>query len=162
MPMQRSTAWLAAAALAALSAHGPAEAVPPAGGAAAPQASRYAAGAMPEKAKRYYALTWGVQDLSAKLVESGSLVRFNYRIIDAKRAAPFQDKSSAPAMIDLRRQVSLVVPTMEKIGPLRQATAAEEGKTYWIAFSNAGGHVKPGDRVSVVIGSVRIEGLIVE
>jgi len=38
----------------------------------------------------------------------------------------------------------------------------ENGKTYWMAFSNKGSLVKPGHRVSVVIGPVRIDGLIVE
>jgi len=54
------------------------------------------------------------------------------------------------------------VPTMEKVGPLRQSGAAEAGKTYWVLFSNRGRVVHDGDRVSVVIGSFRVDGLVVQ
>ena len=65
-------------------------------------------------------------------------------------------------MLDERSHAVLSVPTMEKVGPLRQSMAAENGKSYWMAFSNKGGPVKQGDQVSVVIGPVRIDGLIVQ
>ena len=51
---------------------------------------------------------------------------------------------------------------MENIGKLRQSTPAEEGKSYWIAFSNKGRRVKRGDHVSVVIGQFRADGLVVD
>jgi hypothetical protein len=124
--------------------------------------SPYAAKPMPESARNYYALYWGVDELSAKLMESGALVRFNYRVVDATKAQALQDKAASPTMIDEKAKVSLVVPTLEKVGPLRQAMPVENGKTYWMAFSNKGSLVKPGHRVSVVIGPVRIDGLIVQ
>jgi hypothetical protein len=59
--------------------------------------------------------------------------------------------------------VSLVVPQMEKVGQLRQASEnLEAGKSYWMAFSNAGRRVKRGDRVNVVIGNFQAQGLVVE
>lgn len=124
--------------------------------------SRYLAKPMPESARNYYAVYWGIDQLSAKLMESGALIRFNYRIVDATKAQALQDKAASPSMIDEKARVSLVVPTLEKVGPLRQAMAVENGKTYWMAFSNKGGMVKAGHRVSVVIGPVRIDGLVVE
>jgi len=128
----------------------------------AKKTSRYAAMPMPESARNYYAQYWGVDQLSAKLMESGALVRFNYRVVDARKAQTLQDKAASPTMIDEKAKVSLVVPTLEKVGPLRQAMPVENGKTYWMAFSNKGSLVKSGHRVSVVIGPVRIDGLIVE
>jgi len=95
--------------------------------AAAKKASHYAAGAMPEKARTYYAMNWGVDQMSAKLTESGALVRFTYRVVDAKLAQVMQDKASAPTLIDDVAHVSLVIPTLEKVGPLRQAMAVENG-----------------------------------
>src|SRR6266705_1813139 len=85
---------------------------------AAKQLSRHRAAGMPESARQYYAMTWGVDQLSAKLAESGQLVRFNYRVIDATKAAPLNDKSSSPQLIDVKARVALQVPTMEKVGPL--------------------------------------------
>lgn len=126
------------------------------------QPSRYTAGAMPAGARNYYANTWGVDELGTQLAESGQLVRFSYRIVDATLARPLLDKVSNPSLLDERRHAVLAVPQMEKVGPLRQAGTAEAGKTYWVLFSNRGGVVQPGDRVSVVIGSVRIDGLVIE
>jgi len=125
-------------------------------------AARQRAAPMPPSARQYYAITWGVDELSAKLVESGQLVRFNYRVIDAVKAAPLNTKASSPQMFDGQAHVVLQVPTMEKVGPLRQSTAPENGKSYWMVFSNKGNYVKPGHRVSVLIGPVRIDGLIVQ
>lgn len=128
---------------------------------AAKKSSHYVP-AMPAGARQYYATTWGVDQLSAKLVESGQLVRFDYRIIDAAKAAPFNDRASSPQLLDERAHVVLQVPTMEKVGPLRQSMAPEIGKTYWMVFSNKGHYVKQGHRVSVLIGSIRVDGLIVQ
>jgi hypothetical protein len=126
------------------------------------QPSRYTAGGMPAGARNYYATTWGVDGLGTQLAESGQLVRFSYRIVNAALAKPLLDKVSNPSLLDERRHAVLSVPQMEKVGPLRQTGPAEAGKTYWVLFSNRGGVVQPGDRVSVVIGSVRVDGLIVE
>jgi hypothetical protein len=126
------------------------------------QPSRYTAGGMPAGARSYYATTWGVDELATQLAESGQLVRFGYRIVNAALTKPLLDKVSNPSLLDERRHAVLSVPQMEKVGPLRQSGPAEVGKTYWVLFSNRGGVVQPGDRVSVVIGSVRIDGLIVE
>src|SRR5579885_2507124 len=107
-------------------------------------ASRHAAGAMPASARAYYSSTLGVDELSTQLAESGQLVRFSYRIVDMVLAKPVLDKISSPTLLDERAHAVLSVPTMEKVGPLRQSGVPEAGKTYWVLFSNRGGVVKPG------------------
>ena len=124
--------------------------------------SRAVSGGMPASARNYYAALYGVDQLSAELAESGQLVRFSYRILDAQLAQPFLDKVSNPQMLDEHARAVLSVPSMEKVGPLRQGGSVDVGKVYWVLFSNRGGVVKHGDRVSVVIGTRRIDGLIVE
>ena len=47
-------------------------------------------------------------------------------------------------MIDEKARVALQVPTMEKVGPLRQSMAPENGKAYWMVFSNKGNMVRKG------------------
>ena len=105
---------------------------------------------------------WGVDSLSVKSVESGEIIRFTYSIIDANKAKTLNDKKNEPSLIDPQAGVKLVVPTLEKVGQLRQSSAPEAGKAYWMAFSNKGRHVKPGHRVNIVIGNFRAEGLIVQ
>ena len=114
------------------------------------------------KAGRYYRLVWGIDSPTVKLTESGELVRFSWRVLDPDKAQVLNDKRLEPSLVDPQAGVSLVVPTVDKIGPLRQRTPPEEGKSYWMAFSNKGRKVKRGDRVNVVIGEFRGEGLAVE
>jgi hypothetical protein len=95
-------------------------------------------------------------------MESGELVRFAWRVVDADRAGVLNEKKVAPSLIDPQAGVSLVVPTLDKVGQLRQSAPPEVGKSYWIAFSNKGRIVKRGDHVNVVVGPFHAEGLAVD
>lgn len=130
--------------------------------AATHQKTRFPAGGMPNSARSYYADLYGVDELSAQLTESGALVRFTYHVIDARKAQPFQDRAVQPNMLDQASHAVLAIPVMDKVGPLRQSMPAKNGMTYWMAFSNKGGPVKAGHAVSVVVGTIRIDGLIVQ
>jgi hypothetical protein len=124
--------------------------------------TRYRPNKFSRRAGLYYGLEWGIDSLSVKSVESGELIRFNYRVIDAAKAKPLNDKKSEPQLFDKRAGVKLVIPSLEQVGLLRQSATPEVGKVYWMAFSNKGGPVKRGDRLGVVIGKFRAVGLIVE
>ena len=123
---------------------------------------RYRQNRVAAKARQYYALTWGVDSLAVRSVESGELIRFTYRVLDVEKATALNDKKNEPSMIDPAAGVKLVVPSLEKVGKLRQSSTPQAGKMYWMAFSNKGGVVKPGHRVNVVIGEFRVEGLVVQ
>jgi hypothetical protein len=114
------------------------------------------------RAKMYYQGAWGVDSFRVKWAESGELVRFSWRVVDPAKAAALNDKKAEPTLIDPQAGVSLVVPEVSNVGKMRQASTPEAGKSYWMAFSNVGRRVKRGDRVSVVIGKFRAEGLAVE
>jgi hypothetical protein len=117
---------------------------------------------LPMQAQRYYEGVWGIDSLTVKYTESGEMIRFSYRVLDAEKAAALNDKRTEPSLIDPQAGVKLVVPQMEKIGQLRQSSTPMPGKQYWMAFSNNGRLVRPGHRVDVQIGSFRAEGLVVE
>jgi hypothetical protein len=123
---------------------------------------RYQPNRFSKRASVYYGLVWGVGSLGVKAVESGEIIRFSYRVLDAGKAKALNDKKAEPSLIDPQAGVSLVVPSLEQVGQLRQSSTPEAGKSYWMAFSNSGRLVKRGDRVSVVIGQFRAEGLVVE
>jgi len=124
--------------------------------------SRYQPARFAARAGEYYRLLWGIDSLSVKWAESGEVIRFTYRILDADKAKTLSDKKLEPSLIDNQAHVKLVVPMMDKVGKLRQTNAPESGKTYWMLFSNKGGYVKRGDRVDVVIGNFRADGLVVD
>jgi len=125
-------------------------------------ASPYKPNRFPKRAGMYYGDVWGIDLLSIKSTESGELIRFSYRVLDAAKAGPLNDKKSQPTLVDPRAGVELVIPSLEKVGQLRQSSTPVEGKIYWMAFSNAGRHVKKGDQVEVHIGQFRAQGLVVD
>jgi hypothetical protein len=127
-----------------------------------PRRSPYAPDRFSGRAGMQYELFWGIDSISVKLVESGELVRFSYRVLDPGKAQVLNDKQSEAKLEDPKSGVSLVVPTMEKIGQLRQTAAPEAGRSYWMTFSNKGRRVKRGDRVNVVVGQFRANNVVVD
>jgi hypothetical protein len=143
----------------------PAPAPVPAGAAkpAAPGApTRYLPSRFSARAATFYSAVWGVDSMTVKAAESGELIRFSYRVLSADKARTLNDKKAEAFLIVPDIGIRLSVPSLEKVGQLRQSSTPESGKFYWMAFSNPGRRVKPGDRVNVVIGQFHVDGLIVE
>ena len=130
--------------------------------AGAPMRVHYQPDRFAGRAGQYYRLIWGIDSLSVKWAESGEVIRFTYRVLDPQKAKGLNDKRQEPSLVDEKAHVKLVVPTMDKVGKLRQTSSPESGKTYWMLFSNKGGYVKRGDRVNVVIGNFHANGLVVD
>jgi hypothetical protein len=114
------------------------------------------------RAGKYYSLVWGVDLLTVKAVEQGELIRFSYEVLDPAKATVLNDKKLEPKLVAPDANAVLVIPSLEKVGQLRQSSTPEAGKSYWMAFSNPRRTVKRGDRVSVVIGQFHADGLVVE
>lgn len=109
-----------------------------------------------------YRRLWGVDNMVVRETSSGFMLRFSYRVVDANKARVLNDKKNTPYLIDERTGIKMEVPTMEKVGQLRQVATPEEGRQYWMVFSNRGLSVRPGNRVDIVIGNFRVNGLVVE
>ena len=120
------------------------------------------AGARSRRGELYYGRRYGVDQLTVRSTASGSSLEFRYRVLDPDKAAVLQDKRLRPVLIDRATGARLTVPTVEKIGELRQAVEPEAGREYWMIFSNPGKLVKPGSRVDIVVGPLRVSGLYVE
>ena len=114
------------------------------------------------KSRQFYSAAWGVDKLRANYTSSGNLIRFTFRVVQPKLAKPLGDHEASPYMFARRAHAVLQVPTMEKIGQLRQLGTLEPQKEYWMVFSNKGNLVRPGDRVDVIIGKFHADGLLVE
>jgi hypothetical protein len=117
---------------------------------------------MSDKARNFYPAAWGVDHLRTTYTSSGNLIRFSYRVVEPKLAKALGDHESTPYLYAPRSHAMLQIPTMEKIGQLRQLNAAEADKEYWMVFSNKGNPVRRGDRVNVIIGKFHADGLLVE
>src|SRR5205814_4802889 len=124
--------------------------------------SRYRPNRFPKRAQSYYGVVWGLDSLSVKAVESGALIRFAYRVLDPEKAKILNDKKVEAFLESPAENVKLSIPSLEKVGQLRQATTEESGKSYWMAFSNPRRTVKRGDHINIVIGKFHANGLLVE
>jgi hypothetical protein len=134
--------------------------------AAAPAQTRkkspYRPESMPRSARTFVAVTAGVDDIKVRRTNAGNLIRLSWRVTNAAQAKALNDRKATPYLIGHTSHAMLQVPVMDKVGPLRQSTAPEAGKEYWMMFSNKGDVIKTGERVSVVIGTFRVDGLLVE
>ena len=109
-----------------------------------------------------YMRLWGIDNIQVRATASGSMIRFGYRVVDATKAKTLNDERAAPYLLDAATGARLEVPETEMMGKLRQVAAPLNGREYWMVFLNGNRLVRPGSRVSVVIGKFRSDGLVVE
>jgi hypothetical protein len=105
---------------------------------------------------------WGIDDVHVRSTASGALVRFSYRVVSADKAKILNSKDATPYLVDEQHGLALQVPVMEQVGQLRQVATPQDGRDYWMAFSNKGRYLKPGNHVTLIVGNLRINGLVVE
>ena len=106
----------------------------------------------------------GVEAVALRPSMGGAVLDFRYRVIDAKKALPIFDRKLKPYLLDATGTVALGVPEDQKQGSLRASTRNPPvaGKQYYVFFANAHGSVSRGERVSVVLGPCRIDGVTVD
>ena len=94
---------------------------------------RYHPNRFPKRAGEYYGLVWGVDLLGVKAMESGKLIRFNYHVVDGDKAKPLSNKDVEPLLNSPEHGVQLVIPSLEKVGKLRQTkhSRSPAGLTGW-------------------------------
>ncbi|MGE0081815.1 MAG: hypothetical protein AB7U81_11000 [Thiohalomonadaceae bacterium] len=102
---------------------------------------------------------YGVKVEALRLTAAGYLLDLRLRVIDPKLAAPLFERTTKPT-VELSDGVKLMVPVSPKIGAMRQSTRTPEaGREYFAMFANAGRYVKAGQKVNVVFGKHRLEGI---
>jgi len=144
---------------------GPSKAVPaaaPAPKAATKPRAKPVASTSHVPRSQYFQRNWGVDIVGVRRVSSGSMLRFDYKVVDPGKAAALTDRKARPYLIDEASHTALAVPAMENIGELRQVAPLESNRTYFVIFGNPGGLVKRGGRVTLVVGNFRAEGLVVD
>ncbi len=110
---------------------------------------------------KYFQRNWGVDIVGIRPVSSGLMLRFDYRVLDPELASVLTDRTARPYVIDEATRTALAIPAMENIGELRQVAPLEPRRTYYMIFGNPGRLVKRGSRVTLVVGNLRAEGLVV-
>lgn len=106
--------------------------------------------------------TWGIQIAGIRQTAKGLMLDFRYRVVDPEKAAPLFKRKSKPYLIHQKSGATFIVPNPPKTGLLRNSNKPKQGIVYWMFFGNPEKYVKPGDKVTVVIGDFKAENLIVE
>lgn len=104
---------------------------------------------------------WGIELTALRMTAADRMIDFRYRVLDKEKAAPLHKRKTKPYLIHGSSGKVLEVPNTAKVGSLRNSNMPQQGRIYWMFFGN-NGVVKSGDKVSVVIGDFREDGLTVE
>jgi hypothetical protein len=105
---------------------------------------------------------WGIDEVHVRYTASGAVVRFSYRVVDVNKARVLNDKNVEPYLLVKKNGAKFQVPSAEKVGKLRQTPPPENGREYWMVFTNVRRTLVPGDHVEIVIGNFRADELVVE
>jgi hypothetical protein len=105
---------------------------------------------------------WGIQVLSMRLSAGGYMLDFRYRVKDVDKASPLFSGKIQPYLVDQESGAKFLVPEPPKMGTLRTTRKPLPDRNYFILFANPGKYVKPGNKITVVIGDFRAENLVVE
>jgi hypothetical protein len=106
---------------------------------------------------------FGVQVVGMRPTAEGRMLNFRYKIIDPEKALSLINPKAKPYVIDQKTGKTVAVPSLPKVGALKQrGKRAYPGRIYFILFANPGEFIKPGDKVSVVIGDFKAEDIVVE
>jgi hypothetical protein len=110
-----------------------------------------------------YRALLGIQVESLRLSAADMVVDMRYRVLDAEKARTVHKKGLTISLIDEATNSVLKVPSPAYVGPLRQRSdRIQAGKVYFMLFANGGRVVRPGSKVTLVLGDVRIPHLVVE
>ena len=104
---------------------------------------------------------WGVKIVSIRLTAAGKMLDYRFRVVDPDKAMALMKRGDNAYLIDQATGKKMPVPRT-KVGPMRQTgSKPKKGFVYPILFTNLGRIVKPGSKVTVVLGDFRVENLIV-
>lgn len=96
----------------------------------------------------------GIHPLSVHTASAGYLLYFRYAVVEQQKARALFDKKVKPYLVDQATGAGLKMPDDTKLGPLRASTRnpPENGKQYYVLFSNPVRAVSKGSSVGVVMG----------
>jgi hypothetical protein len=128
-----------------------------------PEASNVSRAAQPETAS--LESRYGIRVEGLRLSAAGSMLDFRYRVLDAQKAAPILDGKTQPYLLDEAHGAKLGVPDTPVLGRIRQTARNNNiltDRTYFIMFGNPGKVLQSGDKVSLLLGQVKVTDLMVQ
>jgi hypothetical protein len=109
---------------------------------------------------------WGIKLVGLRQTAAGYMLDLRFRVLDSVKAAHLLGPHITRQVIVEKSGAVLKVPSTEKLGSLRSAVRTpnmvKQDRIYVALFANPGRHVKPGDRVTLVLGDFRAAHLAVQ
>jgi hypothetical protein len=109
--------------------------------------------------------TYGIKVEGLRLSAAGSMLDFRYRVVDASKASAMLDGRIQPYLFDAARGAKLGVPDTPVLGRIRQTARNNKiltNRTYFIMFGNPAKVLQSGDKVTLLLGSVKVSDLTVQ
>jgi hypothetical protein len=106
---------------------------------------------------------WGISVEGIRLTAAGRMLDFRYRVLDPTKGRRLIHPKMGLLVIEEKSGTELSVPSIAKVGALKQTRSRlHPDRTYSVLFANLNGQVKPEAIVTVVLGDLKIEHLVVE
>jgi hypothetical protein len=108
---------------------------------------------------------YGIHVEGLRLTAAGAMLDFRYRVVDPQKAAPILDGRMKPYLLDEAHAAKLGVPDTPVLGRIRQTSRNHKiltNRTYFIMFGNPGKAVQSGDKVTLLLGELKITDLTVQ
>ena len=109
---------------------------------------------------------WGIKFYGIRWTAEGYMLEMSFRVLDPSKAFPLLKQETKRYVLVEKSGAVLEVPFTDKLGSLkssvRSSNMVKKDRNYMALFANPGKHVKPGDKVTLVIGNFMAENLIVQ
>jgi hypothetical protein len=101
--------------------------------------------------------TWGIDVTNVGMTANGGLVDMRIQVIDPDKALGILNDDNYPVLIDEASGVPLFRPT----GHGGHTGNFNAGRTYYFLYQNVNGLVKSGSRITIHVGEVTLEHVLV-
>jgi hypothetical protein len=109
---------------------------------------------------------WGIKLYGIRWTAGGYMLEMKFRVLDPDKAFPLLKRHTKRYLFVEKSGAVLEVPFSQKLGSLkstvRTSNMVRKDRNYLALFANPGKHVKPGDKVDLVVGNFMAEGLTVQ
>lgn len=109
---------------------------------------------------------WGIQMMGLRTSAAGYMLDWRFRVLDPEKAFPLLRRNIDRYLVVEKSGAVLRVPFTAKLGSMRAtvrtANMIKRYKIYAGLFANPGQHVKPGDKVSLVVGNFIADDMLVQ
>lgn len=106
----------------------------------------------------------GVEIVSLQLTAAGYMMDFRFHVHDVEKSKIFFDQRIKPHLLAEKSNAKLPVPMASKVGAFRPTNRGKNikpNKNYYIIFGNPDAHLKSGDKVTLVLGNIKVKNITV-